>query len=180
MTQSANSRFVEIGRLGKPRGLDGVIRFEPGKLFTVDIFEETELFYIKNVRSDLIPIRIENIHAEEKRNQLTFFVKFDTIASRTDADAAQGKSLFTTNDKINTEDEFKDDSSTSLIGYSVLYDGSPVGQVLDLLENPAHPIIEIKLDSGALLVPYVDEFVEKTDHENHTLVCKNLDQLTDI
>lgn len=178
MTQMANNRFVEIGRLGKPRGLDGVVRFMPGNTFTVDIFEEFDLFYIRNERSDLIPIRIENIHVEEKRNQQMFFVKFDTIASRSDAEEARGRSLYVKEDQIKSEPKISADDS--LIGYAVWFENNEIGRVLDLLKNPAHPIVEIKLGAGSLLIPFVEEYIEKTDHENGILFCKNLDQLTDI
>jgi len=178
MTQMANNRFVEIGRLGKPRGLEGVLRFIPGSNFTDDFFEENDLFFIKNERSDLTPIRIENIHVEKKRNQQTFFVKFDTITSRSDAEAARDRSLFVKTD----QPEIKTDSSEeiSLVGYAVYFRNKEIGRVLDVLKNPAHPIVEIKLGTGSLLIPFVDEFIDKTDHENDTLFCKNLDQLTDL
>lgn len=170
---------MEIGRIGRPRGLEGVVRFMPSEVFTDDLFEEAELFYIKNERSDLVPIRIEEIRVEDKRNQQTFFVKFDTIADRSEAEDAQGRSLFIDKDRIQSEEPIQQDEG-QMIGYSVWFKNKEIGRVLDVLENPAHFIIEIKLGTGSLLIPYVDEFIEKTDHENDTLFCKNLDQLTDL
>ena len=82
MTQTVNNRFIEIGRIGRPRGLEGLVRFMPNDIFTADLFDQVSVFYIKNQRSDLIPTRVESIRVEKKRNQQTFFVKFDTIANR--------------------------------------------------------------------------------------------------
>ena len=94
MQISAENRFVEIGRIGKPRGLDGVVRFMPNEIFIDDLFDHYNLFYIKSSRSDFIPARVEQVHVELKQNQQLFFVKFDMIASRSDAEAAVNKALF--------------------------------------------------------------------------------------
>ncbi|MEX0646996.1 MAG: ribosome maturation factor RimM [Balneolaceae bacterium] len=177
MTQQANNRFVEIGRIGRPHGLDGKVRFLPNEHFTDDLFDSVDLFFMKNNRSDLVPVRIENYQTEIKKNQQTFFVNFDTIASRNDAEAAMNKALFIERDKVNSQPE---EEEPSLTGYAVSYEGKEIGRVLDVLDNPAHPVLEIKYGSGSLLIPFVDEYIEKTDHENATLYFRNLNQLTDL
>src|SRR5690625_6639291 len=83
MEQQLPNRFVEIGRVGKARGLDGTIRFVPGQQFTDEgALSESGILYIRNERSDLVPMRIEKVNREFRRNQPSFFVKFDLIASR--------------------------------------------------------------------------------------------------
>ncbi len=179
MTQTVNNRFIEIGRIGRPRGLEGLVRFMPNDIFTADLFDQVSVFYIKNQRSDLIPTRVESIRVEKKRNQQTFFVKFDTIANREEAEAAMNRALYAdreVTDVATKPEEDKDD----LFGYTVIFDGEKVGKVLDVIHNPAHPILEIKFGSVSLLIPYVNEFVDHVDHDKATVYCKNLDQLTDF
>lgn len=181
MTQSANNRFVEIGRIGRPHGLDGKVRFLPNSEFTDDLLNSVSVFYVRNVRSDLIPIRIESVHVENKKNQQSFFVKFDMIANRDQAEESKDKAVFIDKDHLidnSGNDNFDDEPS--LDGYSVWFNNREIGHVLDILENPAHPILEIKLGPGSLLIPFVDEFVERVDHENGDIHCTNLDQLTDL
>lgn len=173
------SRFIEIGRFGRPHGLDGNIRFKPNENFVDTLFEQTDLFYIKNERSDLIPARIERFGVEKKRNQQTFFVKLDLIASRDDAEAAMNKALFTTIDELDSFTEEIASVTEDLTGYSIVSDDSEVGTVLDMFENPAHPILEIKYQTGSLLIPFVDEFIVRVDHNCSIIYCKNLDQLID-
>lgn len=178
MEPDPNSRFTEIGRVGRPRGLEGVFRFLPNNRLVSHTVEPNQIVYIKNERSDLIPARIESVHIEEKRNKTTFFVKLDMITNRSDAEAANDKALFSA-DTIDyqTEEEY---DSTDFIGFDISYDGSVIGSVLDVMENPAHPILEVKYEGGSLLIPYVDEFIEKTDTDNRTIYCKNMDQLIDV
>lgn len=176
MVNSAQNRFVDIGRIGRPRGLDGVVRFMPNKFFLDGLFDQTDLLYMRDSRSDLIPVRIQNLHIESKRNQRSFFVKFDMITDRAGAEEAQNRILFIESRYLNdllpvTETE------DSVIGYTIRYLDADFGEVLDIMDNPAHPILEVKAGAGTLLIPMVDEYIERIDHDHHVLVCKNLDQL---
>ena len=174
-----NNRFIEIGRIGRPRGLEGLVRFLPNDFFTADLFDQVTVFYMKNRRFDLFPARIESFRVEEKRNRQTFFVKFDVIASREDADAAMNRSLYADGESLmKTEQDLQHEND--LYGYAVVFENVDVGEVLDLISNPAHKILEIKYSTGSLLVPFVDEFIERIDHEQRSVYCKNLDQLTDL
>lgn len=179
MSNIVDNRFIEIGRFGRPRGLDGNIRFQPNENFIDGLFDQIDLFYMKNERSDLIPARIESYRVEKKRNQQTFFVKFDLIADRDDAQAAMNKALFAVNEELNQIKQEQDDNSDSVdvTGYSIISDDTEIGLVLDVFENPAHPILEIKYQTGSLLIPFVDEYIDRVDHNSSTIHCKNLDQL---
>lgn len=179
MATIAQNRFLEIGRIGKPRGLEGVVRFLPNQFFTDGLFDRDILFYLRNNRSDLVPARVEQVYTESKRNQQLFFVKFDMIASRSDAEQALNRPIYA--ERVLIEDLLPSkNEQPDFIGYTVETNGEPVGEVLDILENPAHPILEVKVGSGTILIPMVDEYVESTNHNNHTVQCKNLDQLTGL
>lgn len=67
MVNNTHNRFVEIGRIGRPRGLDGVVRFMPNDIFLEGLFDQTDLFYVRDSRSDLVPVRIQNLHIESKK-----------------------------------------------------------------------------------------------------------------
>lgn len=179
MAQPVNNRFVEIGRIGRARGLEGLVRFMPNDVFTVEIFDQASVFYIRNQRSDLIPIRVESIQVERKKNQQSFFVKFDTIANRQEADTAMNKAIFVDNEFVDISAP-NEDAESALFGYAVMYNDEIVGEVLDVMNNPAHLILEIKVGKQTLLVPFVDEFVISVNDDDHSIICKNLDQLTDL
>ncbi len=176
MENSVNNRFVEIGRIGKARGLEGHARFMPNENFTADLFDEASLFYMKNRRGDFVPSRLEEFKAESKRSRQSFFVKFDSIASRRDADDAMNRAVFADRsdlEKIAETEETRHD----ITGYHVHYEGKEIGTVLEVLDNPAHPILEVSYKPGSLLIPFVDEFIAGTDHEKAVVNCRNLDQL---
>tara|TARA_R100001143_G_scaffold63593_1_gene73102 strand:- start:15098 stop:15637 length:540 start_codon:yes stop_codon:yes gene_type:complete len=176
MVNNTHNRFVEIGRIGRPRGLDGVVRFMPNDIFLEGLFDQTDLLYIRDSRSDLVPVRIQNLHIESKRNQQSFFVKFDMITDRASAEEAQNRLLFIDSRYLN-DLQPAIETDDSVIGYTIRYLDDDFGVVLDIMDNPAHPILEVKVDAGTMLIPLVDEYIELTDHDQHVLVCKNLDQL---
>ena len=178
MTKLVNNRFVEIGRIGRARGLEGQVRFMPNDNFTVEVFESNPICYMKNDRSDLTPVRIKSLQIEDKKNQQSFFVKFDMIASRERADSSRNKGIYVDKDLIGINLTSEEDDS--LFGFRVIFEDKEIGEVLDVLNNPAHQILELKVQSGSLLVPFVDEFVENVDHEKGFITCRNLDQLMDL
>ncbi len=175
------SRLHEIGRIGRARGLEGWVRLLPEISLTDRFLPENPVVYIKNDRSGFEPLRIEDFYTEEKRNQVSFFVKFDMITNRTDAEALRDKGLFS--DKFDPAAETDPDSQQQddedLTGYEIRYDSELLGRVLDLFSNPAHGIIEVKTDSGVLLIPFVDEYIINVDHDKRIINCQNLDQLID-
>jgi len=177
MKSSVQNRFTEIGRLGKAHGLQGEIRFLPNNFFAPGLFNRVSLFYMKNPRSDLVPVRLEKYRSESKQKQLLFFVKFDVIATRSDAEGAMDKAIYADRSDLESVINDSDSGEPDLAGYAVFCDGKKWGEVLDVLDNPAHPILEIRDKSGLLLVPFVDEYVNSTDHEKGVIYCKNLNQL---
>ncbi|WP_069132088.1 ribosome maturation factor RimM [Rhodohalobacter halophilus] len=179
MSNLTDNRFTEIGRFGRPRGLDGNIRFQPNENFVDGLFVQSDLFYIKNERSDLIPARMESCRIEEKRNQQTFFVKFDLIADRNDAEKAMNKALYVVTEELQSLRDEQPADTEDMIGYRIISNNQEIGNVLDIFENPAHPILEIKYQSGSLLIPMVDEYIDRVDHESDSIYCKNLHQLTE-
>jgi 16S rRNA processing protein RimM len=176
MENSDNNRFVEIGRIGKARGLEGHARFMPNENFTADLFDEASLFYMRNRRGDFVPTRLEEFKAESKRSRQSFFVKFDSIASRKDADDAMNRAVFAEKSDLK-EVAVPENKGHDLTGYHVHHDGKEIGTVLEVLDNPAHPILEISYKPGSLLIPFVVEFVAGVDHENAVINCINIDQL---
>lgn len=175
-------RFIEVGRIGRPRGLDGVVRVIPDDNFSGELLNRIPLLYWRNERSDLVPARIENVHSEQKKNHQSFFVKFDLIAGRNEAERAKDKALFAEIDLLIDLGIEREPSSNndSLYGFTVFYEENPVGEILEVLENPAHPIIEVKMGTGTVLIPFVDEYIKSVNQQEQTVTCINLDRLTDM
>ncbi|HBQ58900.1 MAG TPA: 16S rRNA processing protein RimM [Balneolaceae bacterium] len=170
--------FAQVGHVEEAHGLDGVLKVffdvdDPAKV------EDLKLVYLRNDRGDFIPARILDLRVEDKRNQFSFFVQFDHIADRTAAEAMKGKGVFLEADKAEFFIEAEPETDDSLIDHEVLDDNDdPVGLVIDVMENPAQPILVVATTSGSRLIPYIDHFVRETRDGN--IYCQNLDELEGI
>ena len=177
MNASENDRFIEIGRFGKAHGLEGEARFLPNNQFKPALFDLVSIFYMKNQRSDMVPVRLMKARTLLKQKQVSFFVQFDVIANRSDAEKAKEKALYVSRSDLESVSNEDNPDEPDITGYSVICDGKEWGKVLDVLDNPAHPILQIHYHSGSLLVPFVDEYVSDIDHKKGAVYCNNLDQL---
>lgn len=176
-----SSKMYEIGRIGRPRGLDGWLRFDPSDTRSAHFITETPVVYIKNSRSGFQPLRILDFYTEQKRNDTTFFVKFDMITTRSEAEAVKDKTLYSDHFEPGEDSALPGGDEPDITGYKVFREGvsETAGYVLDLVENPAHSILEIKIGNGSLLIPFVDEYIADVDHQNRRILCRNLHQLMD-
>ena len=170
--------FKKVGYVEEAHGLDGFLKV----FFDVDDpekVEDLELVYLRNERGDFIPARILDLRVEEKRNQFSFFVQFDHIADRTAAEALKSKGIFLEVEDAESFIETEAETDHSLIDHEVFDDqDESIGLVIDVMENPAHPILVVATTSGSRLIPYIEHFVRDTRDGN--IYCQNLDELEGV
>lgn len=177
--RNADDRLVEIGRIGKAHGLTGDVRVRISDEST-HLLNKKSLFYLKTRRGDLIPARISELRSEQKRNQRSFFVKFDRIADRLQAESFQDTPVYVDSDLVADKPV---ESFGNITGYSVTDENGPVGIVKGIIENPAHPIIEVEMtdqNNKNLLIPWVDEYVISVDKYDQHMECQNLHILKEL
>ncbi len=180
MNQEANtSPFTEIGRIERSHGLKGELKIQ-FEFTDPEIINELTLVYMLNDRGDYFPARIVDYRVEEKRNEFSFFVQFETIADRTAAEALKGKAVF-----LETENAlpFLDSESetSSVLHYDVYNENDEhLGIVMDILESPAQSVLNISSEKGSFMVPFVDRYVVEVKDEEEQLFCQNLSELEDL
>ena len=145
------SKAVEIGRVGRPHGLDGS--------FYVAAPEDDALTVGRRVQIAGAPAEIERRAGTAAKP----IVRLSGCASRDAAEALRGTPLMVERDALPDLDEgefWADD----LIDCAV-WDGEiPVGSVARLLGLPSCEVIEVRRDGAdALLVPLVADAVRSVD-----------------
>lgn len=178
MLEPIEDQYKQIGYVARSHGVKGEVLILP-EIYAPQLFDDIDLAHIQNAGGDLIPVRIESVRVQEKNNRLSFFVKFEHVSDRTQAEELKGFSVYAANDKVVGMDEDEKQDYTS---FEVTDDnGNRIGIVEDIIENPAHLILQITTDDGQqLLVPFVDEYVVSTDIEKQEIQCQNLDQLAGL
>jgi 16S rRNA processing protein RimM len=178
MNQDANTPgFVQVGHVEHSHGLEGEVKV----FFDVDDpqkVEDLKLVYLRNDRGDFYPARIMDFRVEGKRNKISFFVQFDHIADRTGAEALKSKGIFLETEEAEPFIYAEVETDDSLVDHEV-YDGDEsIGLVVEVMNNPAHPILVVATTSGSRLIPYIDHFIENRRDGN--IYCQNLDELEGI
>ena len=178
MNQDANTPgFVQVGHVERSHGLEGEVKV----FFDVEdpqAVEELKLVYLRNERGDFYPARIMDFRVEGKRNKISFFVQFDHVADRTDAEALKSKGIFLETEDAEPFIDAETESDDSLIDHEVYDEEESIGLVIDVMNNPAHPILVVATTSGSRLIPYIDHFVKARRDGN--IYCQNLDELEGI
>jgi 16S rRNA processing protein RimM len=167
-----SSELTSIGFISRAHGLTGEVVLEP-------FFDDAELYDINHLfyfgkEGSVVPARIEAFKLVRKGNQHSFFVKFEHITNRTEAEKAKGSSVFLSSELIPEESDSDDD----LIGYRVVdEDGAEVGEVVDVVENPAHLLLQVRGDNGAFFIPYVEAYINSIDDKGRVIEVSDISEL---
>lgn len=175
--KTGNDTFLPVGTIIKSHGLKGEVIVDPIVTYPEQVFNQP-LFYIRNKRGDWMPVRVETGRLQQKGYRTSFFVKFVQITDRDEAEKIRGQQLCLPASVVEPL-QVEVSGMVSCIGYQVLTsDGTDYGIVLDVIDNPAHPILEVTGDYGRFMIPMVDAYIVETDDEHHQIIGRNLEQLT--
>jgi 16S rRNA processing protein RimM len=154
------SALWACGVLGKVHGLRGelYLNLAPGGL---DRLNRGAEFYLGDRdphapegAERLVPCAVTRKGGTDQRP----LVLLDLAATREAAVALQGRELFAVGGDLDADPHYR---VGDLLGLPVeTASGRPLGEVSDVLETPAHEVLEVRAPDGAsVLVPLVDELV---------------------
>jgi 16S rRNA processing protein RimM len=170
------SQFISVGRIVRAHGTAGEVVLAPS-FDQHEVYTQSDLFYLKS-RHQYVPVRVSTVKPVRKGDRLSFFVKFDHIAGRTEAESLRDVEVFVPEDQLpETEANLAD----ILFGFEVIADnGTRFGEVIDVLDNPAHPLLQIKDADGAFFVPFVDAFILEVDEEGGRIITTDLTEFKSL
>ncbi|SMO36543.1 ribosome maturation factor RimM [Fodinibius sediminis] len=179
MLESIENQYRKIGYIARSHGVGGDVLMI-SEIYAPTLFDSLDLVWIENARGDLVPARIESVRVQEKNNRLSFFVKFEHVTDRTQADALKQFSVYARHDQVDHLLQ-QEDETMDMTSYEIWVDHTRVGSVEEVIPNPAHPILRIRMhDQQQLLVPLVEEYVTAVDEERQQIQCQNLEQLMNL
>ncbi len=182
MDRDFASTFQKVGIIVKAHGLKGEVLINV-EVDLPELLEKQGLFYINNLRGDLEPRRVERSYLANKKGRPSFFVKFESVDDRAQAERLVRRGIHVA-DNLYDQMMFPDNDTTTgdeLIGYVILDENDRnCGEVVDMLESPAHPILHVASDSGPYMIPYVDEYIVSVDDVRVVIHCRNLQPLMEV
>ncbi len=181
MDHDARAILRKIGTIVKVHGLKGELIIDP-EVDIPELLTDQVLFYVDTPRGDMDPKRVENSYLVNKAGRFSFFVKFESVDDRSQAGRLLRHTLYVPLEQYDLMMEPADElSPDELVGYAVLDEsGQMCGEVVDVANNPAHPILEIASENASYMIPLVDEYVESVDHDAAQIRCRNLQPLMEV
>jgi len=159
---------VVVGRIGKPHGVNGEVSVE------VRTDEPERRFADQTTLATQSPgpgapgaaHRPTTLTVSATRwHQSRLLVTFDGVGDRNEAEAVRGLLLVAAVDTDEAPEDPEEFYDHQLVGLRVVTDdGSPVGEVVEVLHNLAQDLLSVRAADGReVLVPFVAELVPTVD-----------------
>lgn len=170
---SAEPRFVTIGRVSKPHGVRGEVRVVP----LTDLperFEWLEYVFVGDRNPVRVPVESVRYHGE------SILLKLGGYPTRDDAERLRDQLLqVPEEDAIPLEDD--EYFLFQTIGLDVFTENEiPLGHVTEILETGANNVFVVNGEKGELLIPDIPDVICDVDIESGRIVIRPLPGLLDI
>lgn len=162
-----------LGYVTKPFGYKGEV------IFFLDVddpsaYKDLDMVFIES-RSKLIPFFIESINLRDK----DAIVKFQDLSVE-DAHGLVGSSLYLPLSVL-PKLEGNKFYFHEVLGFEVIdVEKGNIGILEKILDQGPQPILCIQHPKGEVMVPLIDEFLEKVDRESKTITIKAPEGLIDF
>lgn len=167
------SDFFLIARISSVVGTDGFVKIELFSDFP-DRFLKLKKVFI-DFFNDKKELKIQAV----KKSKDSYLLKFENFDSNKEVDILVGKDLLIEeNDvlKLPVDYAFIHD----IIGSVVLKNDTKIGEVTDMIILNSNNVYVIKENNGnELLIPAINDYVEKFDSEKKILILKPIENIYD-
>lgn len=153
-------KYINVGKLVNTHGLKGEVRILSNFRHKKNVFVKGMKLYIGKKKEEFT-INTYRFH------KIYDMVTFDGINSINDIEYLKGLNVYINEDDLKLDGEIY---SGKLIDFKVICDNKEIGIVTEIIDTPANEVIRI---GEKILIPYIDEFIEKIDLENKTIYIKS-------
>ncbi|NYV27226.1 16S rRNA processing protein RimM [Streptobacillus felis] len=122
---------------------------------------------IKNDFNDIRIVKVEEVKGITDKRAL---IDVDKIKNVNDAKELTGYKIYIRHDLIPEYEE-----ETTVIGYSVFDKEENIGEVVDILDTAAHPILVVEKEDKEILIPFIEVFVLEILDEERKIKVKLLE-----
>ena len=153
-------KYINVGKLVNTHGLKGEVRILSNFRHKDKVFKKGMKLYIGKKKEEFT-INTYRFH------KIYDMVTFDGFNNINDIEYLKGLNVYINEDDLNLDGEIY---SGKLIDFKAICDNKEIGKVTEIIDTPANEVIRI---GEKILIPYIDEFIEKIDLENKTIYIKS-------
>ena len=150
--------YFKIGKFVAAHGVNGelVLKHELGKKTSL---KGLQTIFIEEKKDSFLPLFVESTRM---KNDNEVFVRMEGVITREAAIKLTQKEVWF------TEADLKKFSARSspinLLGYSIVNYEKPVGQILEVIEQPHQLLCRIEIKGKEVLIPINESFLQNINH----------------
>jgi len=166
---------IKVGRVSRLHGFKGELSLKFEQELPLD-YSIQEVFFL-DLNEKLVPHFVETIRFTPQGYGLTFLDGVDTEAR---ARHLVGTDLYLPRTVLPemAEDEYM---IHELVGFSVVDEThGEVGKVTEVIEHPGNILLSVDSPEGVVLIPLIDQFVNKVDKGNRCINVSTPEGLIDL
>lgn len=149
--------LISIGIIQKPHGIRGEVKVFPKTDFIEERFKKGN-----EITLELNGKKSQQIIETSRMHKGSVLVKFKGLDTLNDVEFFHKGELFIDRDSLHNlpEDEFY---FVDLIGCQVYSNDIIQGEISEIIETPAHPVLRVKGSERDILIPFVETFIFAVD-----------------
>lgn len=150
-----SERYEIAARVIKARGLEGKVVAASADGLPLAVYEGLEVWVIPPALWEPRTFTVKTVENERDESCLISFEEAKTID---DVEFLAGRYLLARAEDL---DVFDDEIPVEIIGRRVVDAAlGELGEVAEILESPAHPILVVNGERGEVLIPFVEDFID--------------------
>lgn len=169
--------LVQVGRIGKPHGLDGTVKVIPVS-DDPERFTTFDTVYVGRSAERVTAHAVHNVRFQPHKKGTTVLLSLESVNDRNGAEALRRLDVFVPESTFVLEDEER--FVHDLVGYAVYTDDTQVGTLIEVMPLPGPDALVIEtVDGHEALVPFVEAFVPQIDDDAQRIYLNPVEGLLD-
>lgn len=172
--ETAIMQYNSVGKIVAIFGVNGdlILQHQLGKKTSL---KGLEALFVEMAKDEMIPYFIQSakIKSEEE-----IYLKLEGVDTKEAAQKLRQKEIWL------PEDDFKKyaakSATLSLLGYHIIDEGTDIGPILEIIEQPHQLLARIDLEGKEALIPLHEDSLEKIDKKKKLVHVVLPDGLLDV
>lgn len=168
------TQYIKIGKLVAVFGLKGelILQHSLGKKTSL---KGLDTVFTEDRKNSFLPWFIQEARIKSEQE---VYLKLEGIDSRESAMTLNQKELWL------PEEQFRHyaakSSPVNLLGYTIMQDKTPLGSILELIEQPHQLLCRLDIGGQEVLIPLHEGTLQRIDHRKRQVLVTLPDGLLDI
>ncbi len=168
------AEYFKIGKLVAVHGLKGelILKHELGKKTSL---KGLQAIFVEEKKNSFLPWFIE---AAKIKSESEVYLKLEGVDTREAAAKLTPKEIWLT--EIDFKKFAAKTAPASLLGYTIINNNEPLGEILELIEQPHQLLCRLEVKGKEVLIPLHEETLKKVNHKKKEVMVELPEGLLDI